>query len=121
MKHKVLFINLAEDDKDLIVSFALYDTEMGVKNLILHRTLFFEELLNEDEKGVNVLLEDDHFDQEHFNMLKEITISNDEISIQSSFREYNLDISSISESDKKEMISLLKKQDYDNRVTINIV
>lgn len=121
MKRKVQLISLEEDDKDLIVAFALDDAKIGVKSLILHRTLFFEELLDEDEKGVNVSLEDDRFDQEHLNMLKEITISNDEISIKSSFREYKLDISSISQSDTKNMISLLKKQNYDNRFTINIV
>ncbi|RZB30560.1 MAG: hypothetical protein SRB1_02840 [Desulfobacteraceae bacterium Eth-SRB1] len=51
MKHKVKFINLEEDDKDLIVSFALDDPEMGVKSLILLRTLFFEEVLDEKERG----------------------------------------------------------------------
>ena len=32
MKHKVQFISLEEDDKDLIVSFAIDDPEMGVKS-----------------------------------------------------------------------------------------
>lgn len=41
--HKVEFISLEEDDKDLIVSFAIEDSRLGVKSLILHRTLFFEE------------------------------------------------------------------------------
>ncbi len=35
MIHKVKFINLEEDDKDLIVSFAVDDPPMGVKSLIL--------------------------------------------------------------------------------------
>ena len=57
MKLKVQFINLEEDDKDLIVSFAVDDKEFGMKSLILHRTLFFEEMLDEEEKGVKVSLE----------------------------------------------------------------
>ena len=45
--HKVNFLNLMEDDKDLIVSFALDDPEFGVRSLTLLRTLFYEELLDE--------------------------------------------------------------------------
>jgi hypothetical protein len=36
MKHKIQFISLEEDDKDLIVSFAVDDEKLGVKSLILH-------------------------------------------------------------------------------------
>lgn len=74
MKHKVQFISLDEDDKDLILSFGIDDPEMGVKSLILLRTLFFEELLDEGEKGVKVSLEGDYFEQEDFNILNGITM-----------------------------------------------
>ena len=47
MKHKVQFISLEEDDKDLIVSFAIDDLDMGVKSLTLLRTLFYEEIMDE--------------------------------------------------------------------------
>ena len=59
MKHRVQFISLEEDDKDLIVSFALDDAEMGVISLILLRTLFYEGLMDEEERGVKVSLEGD--------------------------------------------------------------
>ena len=52
MKHRVQFISLEEDDKDLIVSFAIDDLKMGVRSLILLRTLFYEELMDENEQGV---------------------------------------------------------------------
>jgi hypothetical protein len=120
MKHKVQFISLEEDDKDLIVSFAVDDTAMGVKSLILVRTLFFEEVLDEEEKGVKVSLERDYFEQEDFNMLNNIKISDDEIWIKSTFREYQLDISNVQQSEIEDMVKLLKKQNYDNRFTIHI-
>ena len=120
MKHKVQFISLEEDDKDLIVSFAIDDGAEGVVSLILLRTLFFEELLDEEEKGVKVLLEDDYFEQEDINTLNSIDISNDEIGIKSIFREYKLDISRIPKSEIEDMVELLKKQNYDNRFTIHI-
>lgn len=121
MKHKVQFISLEEDDKDLIVGFAIDDEAMGVKSLILLRTLFMEEFLDENERGVKVSLENDYFEQEHFNILSNIKISSGEIEIKSTFREYSLDISKIPESEIKDMLKLLKKQNHDNRFTITIV
>jgi len=52
---------------------------MEVKSLILLRTLFFEEVLDEEEKGVKVSLEGDYFEQEDFNILNNIKISDDGI------------------------------------------
>jgi len=120
MKNKVQFINLEEDDKDLIVSFAIDDSEMGVKSLILLRTLFFEEVLDEEEKGVKVSLEGDYFEQEDFNILSNIKINDDEVWIKSTFREYQLDISNIQRSEIEDMVKLLKKQNHDSRFTIHI-
>jgi hypothetical protein len=120
MIHKVQFINLEADDKDLIVSFAIEDEVMGVKSLILLRTLFMEEFLDEDERGVKVSLEDDYFDREDYNTLDNIKISRGEVEIEATFREYRLDISKIPESEIKDMLKLLKKQNYDNRFTINV-
>lgn len=120
MKHKVQFISLEEDDKDLIVSFAIDDPEMGVKSLILLRTLFFEELLDEEERGVKVSLEGDNFEQEDFNTLNDIKLTDKEILIKSCFREYQLDISNITDSEIDDMVKLLQKQNYDNRFDIHI-
>jgi hypothetical protein len=117
----VQFISLEEDDKDLIVSFAIDDPDLGVSSLILHRMLFFEHVLDEGERGVKVSLEDDYFDQEDFNMLNSIKISDDKIWIKSTFREYHLDISMIENTELEDMVRLLKKQNHDNRFTLHII
>jgi len=118
MKHIVQFINLEEDEKDLIASFAIDDQELGVKSLILHRTLFFEEVFDEEERGVNVSMEGDNFDKEDFNILNDIKIGEKEIEIKTPFREYRLDISRIDRTEIEAMLNLIKKQNYDNRFTI---
>ena len=120
MKHKVQFISLEEDDKDLIVSFAIADPDLGVKSFILHRTLFFEEVLDDEERGVKVSLEGDSFKQEDFNMLSNILINDGKVEIKTPFREYLLDISRIEKSEIKDMVKLLKKQNFDNRFVLQI-
>lgn len=120
MKHTVKFIGLAEDEKDLIVSFAIDDPQMGVKSLILLRTLFFEEVLDEEERGVKVSMEGDYFEQEDYNILKSFKISANKIDIKTPFREYQLDISEIPKTEIEDMLSLLRKQNYDNKFTIQI-
>jgi hypothetical protein len=118
MKHLVQFISLDEDDKDLILSFAVDDGEMEIKSLILHRALFFEHFLDEEERGVKVSFEGDSFDQEDINMLSNISIGSREIKVTTPFREYHLDISKIEQNEIDETIELLKKQNYDDRFTI---
>jgi hypothetical protein len=118
--HTVQFLYLEENDKDLIVSFAIDDAVFGVKNLTLLRTLFLEELLDEEERGVKVSFEGDEVEQDHLHVLNHISINGDEVEITSAFRKYELDLSRIDESEKKEMVKLLHKQNHDNRFTIQI-
>ena len=120
MKHRVRFISLEEDEKDLIVSFALDDPDLGVRSLILLRTLFYEELMDKEEQGVKVSMEGDGFKKEYLNLLNSIRIGEEEIEIKSLYREYLLDTSKLEESEIQEMVGLLKKQNYDNRFTIHI-
>lgn len=120
MAQRIQFLNFEEDDKDIVISFAINDSNMLVKSLILHRTFFFEELLDDEERGVNVSLEDDTFEQENYNTLESIKIRNDELEIVAAFRKYKLDISRIDKSDIDEMLRLLNKQNYDNRFAVDI-
>jgi hypothetical protein len=116
--HKVNFLNLMEDDKDLIVSFALEDSERGVRSLTLLRTLFYEEILDDDKRGVHVSLEGDIVEDENRNFLSKIIIKKGEIEIFSTFSKYIIDISQINQTEIDEMMNLLRKQNHDNRFTI---
>ena len=120
MRHQVQFISLEEDEKDILISFVIPDKQIGVKTLLLHRTFFFEEILDEEEKGVKVSFEGEEFEQDYLNTLIKIEIKNKEIKILSRFNEYNLNISKIDDADINDMIKLLKKQNYDSRFTIKI-
>jgi hypothetical protein len=120
MRYEVQFISLEEDEKDILISFVIPDKEIDVKSLILHRTFFFEERLDEEEKGVKVSLEGEEFEQDYLNTLIKIEINNKEINILSKFSEYKIDISRIDDTDIIDMVKLLKKQNYDSRFTIEI-
>ena len=117
---RVDFISLEEDDKDLIVSFAVEDENFGVKSLILHRTLFYEEIFDEEERGVKVSMEGENLEYEHLNMLQEIRIGNYEIEIVATQSKYMLEISRIDPTEIAEMIELVKKQNHDNRFVIHV-
>ena len=116
--YKVEFISLMEDDKDLIVSFALEDSEQGIRSLTLLRTLFYEEFLDEEDRGVHVSLEGAAVEREHSNLLSRINIKDAEIEIISVFGEYQIDISQIKPSEIDEMLNLLRKQNYGHRFVI---
>ena len=115
MKNLANFISLEETDKDLIVSFAIDNEKTGISSLTLHRTLFFEEILPVDERGVHVTYESDHYEQEDFNMLKSIKISGKYVLIESTFRQYKVDVSKIEKEEINEMVEILNKQNYDNK------
>jgi len=111
-------MSFEEDEKDLILSFAIPDEALGVKSLILHRTLFFEEVLNEEERGVKVSLEGEECEDSFLNTLVKIEIEDTEVIISSKFSEYVLDLSKINAADKYHMIRLLMKQNYDEKFLI---
>ena len=117
---RVEFISLEEDDKDLIVSFAVEDEDFGVKSLILHRTLFYEETFDEEERGVKVSMEGENLEYEHLNFLQEIRIGKYQIGIVATLSKYLLDISRIDPTEIAEMIELVKKQNHDDRFVIHV-
>ena len=120
MKYLVKFINLEEDEKDIIVSFAIQDSEIDVRSLILHRTLLLEEMLNEDEKGVIVSFEGENLENENTNTLSNIEINNKEINIITKYSNYKLDITKIDNEDIENIVSLVTKQNYDNRFIVKM-
>lgn len=118
MVYRVDFISLECDEKDIVVSFAIPSDELGVISLVLYRTLFFEEFLPDNERGVKVSLEGDEIQEDTLNMLESIKISGHKIEINTSYRTYIMDVSKIDSADIAEMALLIEKQNYDGRFKV---
>lgn len=117
---RVEFINLEEDENDLIVSFAVAHETIGVKSLILHRTILYEGFLDEEDRGVRVSMEGDNLKYDVRNLLQNFKIDDGKIEIVSTCSKYYLDISRIEASEIAEMVALLRKQNYDGRFTLQV-
>ena len=115
---RVEFINLEEDKNDLIVSFAVAHEIIGVKSLILHRTMFHEAFLDEEDRGVRVSMEGESLKYDERNLLQNFKIDDEKIEIVSTCSKYYLDISRVDASEIAEMVELLRKQNYDDRFTL---
>ncbi len=113
------FITL-EKGIDLIVSFAIAGKEPGeVVSLTLIRTPKFEFALPEDEKGVSV-------SHESFpagdvpERLQRIRMAPPVISIATTHRRYELDVSKV---DRRELLSaqlVLERMNFDNRFVLRL-
>jgi hypothetical protein len=102
----------------LIVSFAVAHEIIGVKSLILHRTMLHEEFLDEEDRGVRVSMEGENLKFDDRNLLQNFKIDDEKIEIVSTYSKYYLDISRVETSELAEMVELLRKQNYDSRFTI---
>jgi len=116
----VSFINLEEDNKDLILSFALNDGDGFVRSLILHRALFFESILPEEERGTKVTLEGEELEdeQEYLNTLEEFQFDGDILRIKAKFRLYEIDARKLDSEDFKVIEKALERQNTDARFQI---
>jgi hypothetical protein len=117
---RVEFFNLEEDENDLIVSFAIAHDYIGVKSLILHRTILYEEVLDEEDRGVRVSMEGENLKSDNRDLLQNFRIDDNEIEIVATFSKYNLDISRIDSSEVADMLELVRKQNHDERFTIQV-
>ena len=116
----VSFINLEETEKDLILSFALDDGDDSVRSLMLHRTLFFESIMPEEERGTKVSLEGEDLDeeQEHLNTLQEFQFDGDILRIKSRFGLYVVDAGKLAPEDFELIKQALERHNYDARFQV---
>lgn len=118
MEH-VSFITV-QDGEDLIVSFAISgDGVLDVKSLTLLRTPKFEFLLAEAERGVTVSCDD--FPEEEGDLLQEVRIDGDEVTIVTSQRGYILNVRGVDSAELHEAKNLLRRMNFDNRFTLDVV
>jgi len=109
-----------EEGEDLIVAFAIpVSDQEDVISLILLRTLKYESLLDEHERGVNVSYEN-QVDTED-DLLEEIEIQKNIIKLITKRHRYKLNISRVDEDEIKEAKKILKKMNFDQRFVLSII
>ncbi len=114
----VNFMNIEEDEKDIIISFALDDDEGDIKSLILHRTLFYEFILPEEELGTKVSLEGEYLEDEHLNTLEHFQFDGPVLKIKARLRSYEIDAHRLEPEEIEELKRTLAHQNYDGRFRI---
>ena len=114
---RVKFINIEDEELDLVLSFALVDDEILVKSLVLLRTPAYEILLPEHERGIHVSMEGD-VDLEN-NLLLEISIGNGTVTISTLQKSYELDTSRIEKRELEEMLIFIEKLNFDSSFKVN--
>ena len=111
----VSFINIEDDDIDLILSFAVYDSDpCYIESLILMRTPIYEHILDERERGVSVSFKNS---EDNFR-LKSVMLGEDIVEISDEENKYVLDMRRVDKEDINVLEGILKKMNFDNRFTI---
>ena len=114
----VSFMEIVEDDKDLIISFALDDEDGDIKSLILHRTLFYESIMPNEERGTKVSLEGDYIEDEHLNTLECFEFDIPMLRIKSRLRFYEIDAHRLEPGEFEQIKNSLARQNYDGRFEV---
>ena len=117
----VSFITTQEND-DLIVAFAIEDFEPGeIKNLILLRSPNFEFVFDDHERGVSVSHDDYPETDLDDDLLVRISIAQNAVAIDSQHHRYELDVSRVDRKEFETPCTILRKMNFDDRFTLEIV
>jgi len=116
----VSFMDIEETDKDLIISFALDIGEGYIKTLLLHRTLFCEFIMPEEERGTKVSLEDLDLDteEEHMNTLECVTFDEKIMKITARFSSHEINLRKLQLEEIDQIKESLIKHNFDDRFEI---
>ena len=114
--YRVNFITTEQKD-DLIVSFAIAagDFPGDILSLTLLRTPKYEFILNPDERGVSVSWEEDEDEHE---LLLEIEYSGDTVKLNTTRRDFTLDVSHVDGDDLSRMRKILRKMNFDRVIKL---
>ena len=83
------------------------------------RTPKFEAMLDQDERGVSISLENDDDDED--DVLEAIIIEAESITIEARNSKYELDTSRVDAAEISEMKALLGRMNFDNRFKIEVI
>ena len=114
--YRVDFITTEQKD-DLIVSFAIAASDFpgDLLSLTLLRTPKYEFILNPDELGVSVSWEEDEDEHE---LLLEIEYSGDTVKLNTTRREFTLDVPHVDDDDLSRMCKVLHKMNFDGAIRL---
>jgi hypothetical protein len=114
--YRVNFITTEQKD-DLIVSFAVAagDFPGDIISLTLLRTPKYEFILNPDERGVSVSWEEDEDESE---LLLAVERSKDVLKLNTTRREFTLDVSHVDDDDLRRMRKVLQKMNFDRVIKL---
>ena len=114
--HRVNFITTEKGD-DLIVSFAVAtgDFPGDILSLTLLRTPKYEFILNPDEQGVSVSWEEDEDENE---LLLAVERSEDVVKLNTTRREFTLDVFHVDDDDLSRMRKVLQKMNFDRAIKL---
>ena len=115
MSDVVAFISIEDEEPDLVVSFAL--EPQGSRSITLLGTPPYEKLLPDEEYGVAVMSGNQQTAERE--TLESISITPDEVVIESTVRTYRVQATKLSASDRTEIVSMLTRMNFDGRFVIN--
>ena len=116
----VSFISIEDDPPDLILSFAIFQTELeDIRSLILMRTPKYEVLLDESEHGVKV--SDEAWLNDEDDMLRKVEFGNDFVKIISRHHQFDLDLRKVDKEEIDQAKTILKRMNFDNRFELRII
>jgi hypothetical protein len=117
---RVLLMNNQEGD-DLIVSFAIEDTEPEeTKSLILLRTPKYESVFEDHERGVSVSYDEQPDSEADEDLLIRISIVQNMVTVVSKYHRYEFDVSSVDREKLADACKILRQMNFDNRFTLEI-
>ena len=111
-------MDIDETEKDLILSFALDLGEGRIQTLLLHRTLFYEFILPEEERGTKVSLEGYDFAEEHLNTLECVTFDETIMKIKARFSSHVIDLRKLELEEIEQIKEALIHHNFDERFEI---
>lgn len=120
--HRVDFIRTEQGD-DLIVSFAVAASgyPADILSLTLLRTPRYEFMFEPDERGVSVSWEKDEDgdeDEDEDELLLGVECSGDVVKLNTTTREFLLDVSCVGDDDLAKMCRVLHKMNFDLAVSL---
>ena len=102
---------------DLILAFSFdEETRFGIDGFIIQRTPKLELILRPDERGPSV----DWNDKDERILLKRVIVTPSEVLIETTHDHLTFDLSRISGEEYSDMVSVLKKMNFDNVFDLKI-